>query len=88
MTDGINLLTYHYAHVTLHAMQHRSIGSYTAMRYSPMSSVRVNGIHHNTHVVSLVSDYKPCSEKKPEPLQLSDVVWRATKAVEEADRSI
>ncbi len=29
---------------------------------------------------------KSFSEQGPEPLELSDVVWRACKAVEEADR--
>lgn len=68
-------------------MQHRSIGHYSPSRYSPTGSVRVNGIYRMSSC-ALVSDYKRYSEQRPEPLVLSDVVWRATKAVEESDRRV
>ena len=67
-------------------MQHKPIGYYSPIRMPRLSSVRVNGIDRSSSTAE-VSNRKRFSEKKPEPLQLSDVVWRATKAVEEADRA-
>ena len=66
-------------------MRHKSIDRYSSIPYKPMGSIRVNG-HTRLSSANLVSNRKSCSEKGPEPLQLSDVVWRACEAVEQADR--
>lgn len=71
-------------------MEHKSIGHYSAQNFNHLSCTRIakDGISHWQLSGNSMPNYHPksFSEKKPEPLVLSDVVWRACQAVEKADR--
>lgn len=66
-------------------MKHKSIGRYSSLSHTPVYGQRIGRIGRFAGH-SVVTEGKYVAECKPPPIVISDVVLRASKAVEDADK--